>query len=327
MQELANSAPLGAHVLFRSNDLDETRARVAAVFCPHRLETTDRGARLQARHHHLPGERLSLNFIEYGARTLIAPGELDRFYLVQIPLTGAAAIVNGQAHYHSNPTTAAVLNPHLQTSMIWEQGTRQILVQIERRALQDHLSAHLGETAQRPLTFAGPLDLTVGTGAALRRLVLYLVAEADAGGPSIGAGLMGRQFESVLMSGLLDAQQHDYAADLDRLRPVPRPRQQRLAESYIEANLDQPLTVEDIARAAGISPRGLQLSFRQCRGTTPMGFWRDLRLARARSDLQSGDVRVTDVALRWGFTHFGRFSETYRARFGESPRDTLRSRH
>jgi len=27
-----------------------------------------------ARHHHLPGQRLSLNYIEYGAKTLIAPG-------------------------------------------------------------------------------------------------------------------------------------------------------------------------------------------------------------------------------------------------------------
>lgn len=324
MPDLANSAPLGAHVLFRSTDLDEARERVAAVFCPHRLETTDRGARLEARHHHLPGERLSLNYIQYGAKTLIAPGELDRFYLVQIPLTGAAAVVNGKAHYHSNPDTAAVLNPHLHTSMIWEQGTRQVLVQIERRAMQDHLSVHLGETVQRPLTFTGPLDLTVGAGAALRRLVLYLVAEADAGSPSIGSGLMGRQFESALMSGLLEARQHDHATELDRQCPPPRPRQQRMAESFIEANLDQPLSVEDIARAAGISPRGLQLSFRQYRGDTPLGFWRNMRLARARSDLQSGHVRVTDVALRWGFTHFGRFSETYRARYGESPRDTLR---
>jgi transcriptional regulator GlxA family with amidase domain len=34
---------------------------------------------------------------------------------------------------------------------------------------------------------------------------------------------------------------------------------------------------------------------------------------------------VTDVALRWGFAHFGRFSGAYRARYGLSPRDTLRA--
>ena len=37
------------HSLFRSSDLDEARERVAAIFCPHRLETVGRGARLVAR--------------------------------------------------------------------------------------------------------------------------------------------------------------------------------------------------------------------------------------------------------------------------------------
>jgi len=34
---------------------------------------------------------------------------------------------------------------------------------------------------------------------------------------------------------------------------------------------------------------------------------------------------VTDIVLRWGFTHFGRFSELYRARYGLCPHDTLKS--
>ena len=67
----AVTAPLARHVLFASRDLDEARDRVARVFCPHRLETIGARARLAARHHHLCGERLSLNYIEYGARTLI----------------------------------------------------------------------------------------------------------------------------------------------------------------------------------------------------------------------------------------------------------------
>ena len=38
-----------------------------------------------------------------------------------------------------------------------------------------------------------------------------------------------------------------------------------------------------------------------------------------------GRAAVTDIALRWGFTHFGRFAESYRARYGMTPRDTLRA--
>lgn len=326
MQMPMPAPPLGGYQLFRSADLDEARERVAAVFCPHRLDLIGRG-QMDARQHHLPGERLSLNYIQYGAKTLIAPGALERFYLVQIPLSGGAAIVNGTDHYYSNRTTAAVLNPHLPTAMIWEEGTRQILVQIDRRAMQDHLSAQLGAAAERPLTFSGGMDLTTTAGAAFRRLVLFLVADADAGHNPIGAGMQSRAVESALLSGLLEAHQHDYAALLGRSRAAPRPRHMRLAEGFIAAHLDQPLTIEAIAAAAGISPRGLQLAFRQHRGTTPLGFWRDQRLARARGDLLSGAGSVTEIALRWGFCHFGRFAESYRTRYGMTPRDTLRAAH
>lgn len=317
--------PLGRHALFASDDLDEARDKVARVFCPHRLETIGRGARMQARHHHLPGERLSLNYIEYGAKTLIAPGMLDSFYLVQIPLSGGAAIANGTARYTSDPARAAVLNPHRETTMIWEEGTGQILVQIDRKALMAHLGGQLFRTMDRPLGFDGPFDTSTGAGSAFCRLVRHLVLEADQGRMVLGSGLMARQLESTLMAGLLEACAHDYATEFGRARSAPRPRHMRLAESYIEAHLADPLTVEDIAEAAGISIRGLQLGFRSYRGTTPLGFWRDLRLSRAHQSLVSGEGTVTEVALKWGFTHFGRFSGLYREKFGFTPRDALRS--
>lgn len=314
------------HSLFRSRDLDEARERVAAVFCPHRLETLGKSSLFDALHNHLPGQRLSINYIEYGARTLIAPGELGGFYLLQIPLEGGAEITHGLTTYQSTPQRAAILNPHLPTRMTWAEGTRQVLVQVSRKAMQDHVTALLGGPSDRALTFDGPLDLATGPGAALRRLVMWLVAEADAGHSPIGQGLMSRQIESTLMSGLLEAR-HDHQALLSRLRAAPRPRHLRLAENFIEAHLDQPITLEDIARAAGISPRALQLAFRDHRGTTPLGFWREARLDRAHADLMAAapGTRVTDIALRWGFSHFGRFSELYRLRYGLSPRDTLKS--
>lgn len=71
MQQVA--APLEGHALFHTHDLDEARERVAAVFCLHRLDRIGKCV-VDARQHHLPGERLSLNYIQYGAKTLIAGG-------------------------------------------------------------------------------------------------------------------------------------------------------------------------------------------------------------------------------------------------------------
>ncbi|MGY6536658.1 MAG: AraC family transcriptional regulator [Pararhodobacter sp.] len=322
------AVPLARYRLFRSRDLDEARERVAAVFCPHRLDSLAARRRFDAAQHHLPGQGLSLNYIDYGARMLIEPGELGAFYLLQIPLEGGAHIVQGTEGYDSTPTHAALLNPHRHTRMTWAEGTRQVLVRIDRAVLQAQAVAMLGLPEGRPVTFRGGIDLRAGPGAALQRFVLWLVAEADAGRAPIGQGLMARAVEEALMAGVLEAALPERDGAAAAVAPA-RPRHLRRAEAYIAAHLDRPLTLGEVAQAAGASPRALQAAFRAHRGTTPLGFWRDLRLDGARADLQAGvpGTTVTDVALNWGFQHFGRFADAYRGRFGELPSETLRLTH
>ncbi|MCB1404814.1 MAG: AraC family transcriptional regulator [Rhodobacteraceae bacterium] len=320
------AAPLAAHALFHTTDLDEARERVAAIFCPHRLDRIGPG-RFDARHHHVQGERLSLNYISYGAKTLIAPGELRDFYLFQMPLSGAASIQNGADGYVTDPGRAALLNPHRATTMIWDHGCRQVLLQIDKAAFNAHLAGLIGGRPDRSLTFTGALDLTAPRGAALRALVLHLVSETDAGRPILRPGsLLGRQIESALMTGLLEAHRHNFWDALHHTRGRDLvPRMIRQAEAFMLAQIDQPLAIEDVATAVGVSARALQLAFRRFRDTTPMAFLRDARLDRAHADLQAArpGTSVTEVAMRWGFGHFGRFAGIYRARFGCTPRQTL----
>jgi len=319
-------APLAAYALFHTRDLDEARERVAAIFCPHRLDRIGRG-QFDACHHHLAGDRLSLNFIDYGAKTLISPGCLREFYLFQMPLSGAASIRNGADSYCSDVGRASLLNPHLPTTMIWDERCRQVLLRIDKTAFNDHLAHMLGGRSDKTLTFTGSLDLTGEKGAAIRGLILYLVAEADAGRPVLAPGsLMGRQIEAALMTGLLEAHHHSHSGALHRSRNHDlTPRLVRQAEDYMLSHMDRPLALEDVAEAVGVSTRALQYAFRRFRDTSPMAVLRAARLERAHRDLQGArpGTTVTDIAMRWGFTHFGRFAEVYRARFGCTPRQTL----
>ena len=317
--------PLARHALFQSTDLDETREKVAQVFCPHRLDVIGFG-QTKASHNHIKGEHLSLNYIEYGAKTVISPGELGSFHLLQIPLRGGASICNGSDNYYSGPSAAAVLNPHRETTMIWEEGTQQLLVQIDRMAMQTHLASLIGGYEERPLSFSGPLDLTRGIGLSLRNLIFHMVAEIDGKrSPFGGNGLMSRQLENTIMTGLIEGLPHNYSHLLGRRTGSATPRHLRLAEVYIEEHIDLPLTLEDIASAACTTPRTLQNAFRQFRSTTPLRYLRDARLTRANQDLLKGSpyISVTDVATQWGFTHLGRFSQVYKVRFGETPQATL----
>lgn len=101
----------------------------------------------------------------------------------------------------------------------------------------------------------------------------------------------------------------------------------RAAVDLIHADAGKPLSVGDIAEAAGLSARGLQETFQRNLGRTPMAYLREVRLRRVQEDLLRSDPAATSVAVvasRWGFTHMGRFSGEYLRRFGEYPRDTLR---
>lgn len=100
----------------------------------------------------------------------------------------------------------------------------------------------------------------------------------------------------------------------------------RRAVAYVDANAEQPITVEDIATAAGTSARALQYAFRRYLDCTPREYLRRVRLERAHRDLQDAgpDATVAAIALRWGFTSTGWFNQHYRATYGCSPGETLR---
>jgi transcriptional regulator GlxA family with amidase domain len=51
-----------------------------------------------------------------------------------------------------------------------------------------------------------------------------------------------------------------------------------MSNDFVGSNVSAPITIEEIARASGISGRNLQLRFQQFRGMSPLRFLRQIRL-------------------------------------------------
>lgn len=104
------------------------------------------------------------------------------------------------------------------------------------------------------------------------------------------------------------------------------PRCVRRALDAIHANVGRSWTVMELAAVAGVSGRTLQRQFLAFLGKTPRAVVRDIGFERARRELLRGapGAKVTDIALRSGFPHCGRFSVEYRRRYGETPSRTLK---
>jgi AraC-like DNA-binding protein len=115
-----------------------------------------------------------------------------------------------------------------------------------------------------------------------------------------------------------------WPADMASEQPLPADVVRALG--WLRRNLSEAIDRERLASVAGVRPRTLETHFRTFLRTTPLGWVRRMRLARARRELQRAreDATVTGVALASGFTHLGRFAASYRAIFAETPSATLR---
>src|SRR5215471_1949193 len=96
---------------------------------------------------------------------------------------------------------------------------------------------------------------------------------------------------------------------------------------WLKDRLDEPIQLDTLAAVAGVRPRTLEANFRRYLGTTPLGWVRQMRLARARQQLLAAKAEgsVTGVALANGFSELGRFAAQYRRQFGELPSQTLKA--
>jgi AraC family transcriptional regulator len=94
---------------------------------------------------------------------------------------------------------------------------------------------------------------------------------------------------------------------------------------YILSSLDQPVLLNHMARAAGLSPYHFHRAFTQAFGETPHRYLTRQRLDKARSGLSQSNRTVTEVCFECGFESLGSFSSLFRRHFGMSPREFQRS--
>ena len=100
---------------------------------------------------------------------------------------------------------------------------------------------------------------------------------------------------------------------------------QRMQE-YIDAHLEEPVSLADLARVSLFSPWHSYRLFRQYIGMTPADYIRRLRLSRSALRLKQGGCRVVDVACDGGFGSVDGYQRAFRKEFGCNPGEYARAR-
>ena len=98
-------------------------------------------------------------------------------------------------------------------------------------------------------------------------------------------------------------------------------------KSFLLNSLEETITIQSLVEQFKTSDKTLETSFKSLFGITPKHFINLLKLNKAHEDLHHADAlttNVSDIAIKWGFSHFGRFSKEYKLLFGVLPSETLK---
>jgi AraC-like DNA-binding protein len=315
--------------VFETSDLDEARELCRSFYYPIAMDVVGRSDAF----------RYSLKVGQFGPATVgeaanggdltLSCGDLDAYH-VNLPMSGQIESEHRGRTVLAAPGWGVVYQPVGESRMRrWSAECRQFTVKIDRIALESHLQATLGRAIRTPLDLAPSLDASRGMGRSWLFMVQHLVDQLGRQDSLVNHPLVTDRIGDLVMAGLLLAVDHPYRDELHRPAVACRPRPVKRAIDAMEADPAYPFSAAELARAASISVRALQEGFRRHTGMSPIGYLRQVRLARVHEELCGANaayVTVADVAHRWGFVHLGRFAASYRRRYGETPSATLRGR-
>ncbi len=261
----------------------------------------------------------------FGTEVKVAGSGLQR-YCVGVVLSGSMQLrlPNGQ-EVEADGRRGLVYRGEAGTHFLTEDGAARWNLWIEAQRVERTLEGLLGRVPQGVLSFAPELDFSVGGGASLKGLMDLLSREVARPGGLAANPLTLASVTDLIVQTMLLGLPHSQRDALERQRrEAVVPGTLRRAEAFMRESADQPLTLAEVAAAAGCSLRALYAVFRRFRDTTPLAALQVIRLEEVRAALKQGRVgeSVMAVARRHGFTNRSRLSATWLRRFGEPlPRD------
>jgi len=301
---------------------DELRERLCPLYAVSNLEFPRSRARFNATLNHRKLESVGLSFARYGAPTKITLSNTD-FFTQGFGIRGYGEAVADGKFFKIGGGKGGAAGPGANAVLDYRAGFEHLFLRIPPEVLNRKLSALVGIPISRALKLSGEYDPP--TIAAQYRLLRFVISELDRS-EDLPPSLWLAEFEQALLVAYLYTNLSNYTDLLVGKRLNVASRQVRQAMEHIEANWDQPITIETLASLTECSVRSLFGTFRKSLGCSPMAFVRQVRLMRANEILSRGspETSVRLVATACGFSNLGHFAKSYFSKFGELPSETLK---
>lgn len=266
---------------------------------------------------------VSLSFCSYGSEASVHFPESD-YVRLQLGLRGFASTTCGGVVTDVHPERSCISAPNQAATLNFGRGYEQLVLRIQRPALEQQLGRIIGFLPKGKLDFHHELRWDEPHAGSLRQFVLFFAAQLHDQATALPPVLIA-ELEQAITTSFLYATHHSASDLLCSDAKDGAPAHVRRAEAYIEANWQQPITIEKLTAETNVSSRTLLRAFLRHRGYTPHTFLKRTRLNGAKRMLEAGvpGTSVTSVSFICGFGNPGHFAKDYRLAFGELPSDTL----
>jgi AraC-like protein len=217
--------------------------------------------------------RLSRNTHNRAKQTTIRAPGVDGFAISMIERGAGGLILPGSDKpVIGNATTGLIYSVAPATRLTASDQQSRLYLRLPTAFVRRKLEAVLDGQQVGSIAFQPVFDQTRGAGATIRRLSDFLFAELQHSDTLLTNEIVIRSFEENLALCLLLGLPHNYSERLRRQKAAAAPGNVRRAEAFMEANASMPLSIAEIAEAAGCGVRALQIAFRRFRGTTRGGY-------------------------------------------------------
>lgn len=256
--------------------------------------------------------------------------DLDPFgYLMALTVTsGNVALQAGQEQVAGGSGTAFLFPAALPMLVDWgdEFAGNLFMMPVERMA---RVAAEQTGIAGQELRFTSMRPVSAAMAQAWRKTVDFVGRQVAGPDPAVASPLLERATATMAAAAALTV--FPNTTMTMGYRPGPGwvgPAALRRAVAFIDAHAHQPVTLTQVAEAAGVTGRALRHAFARQYCTTPSGYLQRVRLERAHEELRAADpargTTVAGIASKWGWSSPRVFEAAYRRRFGVLPSQTLR---
>jgi AraC-like DNA-binding protein len=305
-----------------SRNLDEAAALLCSQIEERNLQSyADGEADIQFTLQAMP--QLKLFGADFGQKVRVSSFPLANWHAI-LPVRGrVTSRLDGQS---AEAGDMMLFTPGYEVDAVWHKGTQAIVLTLEAVSLAEHVMRHHQIEMSRPATQA--MVITRDSPALVSLGNLLRLVDSEVASP---AGLLATPAGQQHMQHLFCENLLHLIPSLSNLPPRSvLPGTVKRVVDFIHEHLDQPLCISLLVSVSGTSRRSLEHAFRVSLGTSPQRYIKDSKLKAIRNLLlrhQPGELRLSELAYRWGFAQPSHFTMAYKQAFGEPPSKTLARQH